>query len=129
MKFYWLTLGILTTWRITHFLQGEDGPWDIAVRLRRFAGESFFGGLLDCFYCLSVWIAAPLAFLLGQDWYERSFLWPSFSAGAIIVERISNRSPKVPQAPFVEDVGKENQNVMLRSEKEQHPPNDSSYPD
>ena len=60
VKFYWLILGVLTVWRITHFLQAEDGPWDIVIRLRRFVGEGLWGRLLDCFYCLSVWIAAPI---------------------------------------------------------------------
>src|ERR1051326_1161430 len=59
VKFYYLALGILAVWRITHFFQAEDGPWDVAVRLRRLVGNGFWGKLLDCFYCLSIWISAP----------------------------------------------------------------------
>src|SRR5437773_3849614 len=51
---------VLGVWRITHLLWGEDGPGDIFVRVRRLAGKSFFGRLLDCFYCLSLWVAAHL---------------------------------------------------------------------
>jgi hypothetical protein len=103
MKFYRLVVGLLTVWRITHLLQAEDGPWDILVRLRRAAGNSFWGKLLDCFYCLSLWVAAPLAFLLGQTWLERAWLWPALSAGASLLEQASNLSLRIPPAPFAED--------------------------
>jgi hypothetical protein len=117
MKFYWLVLGILTVWRITHFLQAEDGPWEIVVLLRRRAGEGFWGKLLDCFYCLSVWVAVPFAFLLGETWWERAFLWPSLSAAAIVLERVTNSAAKVPPVPFAEDPAEESDHVMLRTEK------------
>ena len=97
MKFYDLTLGILATWRVTYFFQAEDGPWDIVVRLRRFVGNGFWGTLLDCFYCLSVWIAAPFACWLGETWGERFFLWLSFSGGASIIHKITNRQPMCPR--------------------------------
>jgi len=117
MKFYWLVLSVLTVWRITYFLQAEDGPWDIVIRVRQFAGEGFWGKLLDCFYCLSVWIAAPIACLVGESWRERALLWPSLSAAAILLERVTNRAPRVPPALFAEDPGEEQENGMLRTEK------------
>jgi Protein of unknown function (DUF1360) len=52
-------LATLATWRVTHLLAEEDGPADVVVRLRRRAGSSWVGDLLDCFYCLSVWVAVP----------------------------------------------------------------------
>ena len=52
-------LAALATWRVTHLLVAEDGPADVVVRLRRRAGSSWAGDLLDCFYCLSVWVAVP----------------------------------------------------------------------
>jgi len=113
MKFYWLVLGVLTVWRFTHFLWAEDGPWEIVIRLRRWAGEGFWGKLLDCFYCLSFWIAAPLAFLVGQSWLERVLLWPSLSAASILLERVTNVAPRVPPARFAEDPD----NGVLRTEK------------
>jgi Protein of unknown function (DUF1360) len=62
-----LALGILCIWRITYLFYGEDGPWDVSVRLRKLADQGFLGRLLDCFYCLSIWIAAPFGFfLLGR---------------------------------------------------------------
>lgn len=103
MHYYWLVLGILCVWRITHLLQAEDGPWDLLVRLRRLAGAGFWGSLLDCFYCLSLWIAAPFAYLLSDEWIERLLLWPALSAGAILLERVTDRGPGPPPAAYVED--------------------------
>jgi hypothetical protein len=54
-------LAALATWRVTHLLVEEDGPADIVVRLRRRAGASLAGNLMDCFYCMSVWVAAPFS--------------------------------------------------------------------
>lgn len=85
IRFYWLILGILCVWRITHLLQAEDGPWDMSIRLRKAAGNGFWGELLDCFYCLSLWIAAPLAFFCGETLAEQFLLWPALSAGAALL--------------------------------------------
>jgi hypothetical protein len=89
MSFYWLILGVLATWRVTHLLNAEDGPWQLMVRLRQFAGDGFFGELLDCFYCLSLWIAAPLAIVIGETAKERLFLWLALSGGSALLERMS----------------------------------------
>lgn len=112
MVFYWLILGILGVWRITHLLQAEDGPWDVVVRLRRLAGTGFWGTLLDCFYCLSFWIAAPFAWFLGESLKERFLLWLAFSAGAILADRLITRDPPAP-APYWRE---EDPNVVLRKD-------------
>jgi hypothetical protein len=95
MSFYLLTLGILATWRVTHFLQAEDGPGDIVVRVRARLGDGHLGKLLDCFYCLSVWVAVPLAVWIGQRWDEKVLLVLGFSGGAILLERATDRAGKV----------------------------------
>jgi hypothetical protein len=112
MRFYSLLLGILAVWRITHLLNAEDGPWEVFVRLRRIVGEGFWGQLLDCFYCLSVWIAAPLALYLGGDWSECFLMWLALSAGAILVENVIERGHGEAPALVVED--QEEEYAMLR---------------
>jgi hypothetical protein len=124
-EFHWLLLGVLTAWRITHFLWNEDGPWDIVIRLRRQAGKGFFGKLLDCFYCLSVWISAPLACLIGKSWSERVLLWPAFSAGAILLQRVTDRGANVIPAPFTEDPAEKDSDVMLRETERANAPTKS----
>ena len=102
MRFYRFLLGILFVWRITHLLSAEDGPWDVVVLVRRGAGDGLLGQLLDCFYCLSIWISAPLAIFLGENPGERIMLFPALSAGAILLERITNNRHGQPHVPFVE---------------------------
>lgn len=84
---YGFILGVLSVWRVTHLLNAEDGPWEVFVRLRKFAGSSIWGEMLDCFYCLSLWVSAPFALLLSRSWRERALLWLALSAGAILLER------------------------------------------
>jgi hypothetical protein len=117
MKFYRLFLALLTVWRITHLLEAEDGPWDIAVRLRWAAGHGFWGKLLDCFYCLSLWVAAPVALLLGRTWWDRALLWPSLSAGASLLEQATNPTLRTQRALFAEDPAEENHQGGLRAKK------------
>lgn len=85
-----LFLAILAVWRLTHLFYAEDGPFDLFARLRGFAGTSFFGKLLDCFYCLSLWVAAPFALVLERAWCERALLWLALSAAAILINRIAD---------------------------------------
>ncbi len=115
MRFYWLTLGMLCTWRITHLLQAEDGPWDVVVRIRHGLGSGFWGSLLDCFQCLSLWIAAPLAYLIGEGWGERFVLWPALSAGAILLETVTGHPRGTAPASYEED--REVGDVVLREAK------------
>lgn len=87
MRFYWLVLAVLAIWRLTFLLQAEDGPWDMVLHLRRRLGDSYWGKLMDCFYCLSLWIAAPFAIILGEGAGEILLLWPALSGGAILLHR------------------------------------------
>ncbi|MBV9958058.1 MAG: DUF1360 domain-containing protein [Acidobacteria bacterium] len=113
---------VLAVWRITHLFWGEDGPGDIFVRVRRLAGAGFLGRLLDCFYCLSLWVALPCAGLLGRTWLERLALWFSLSGGAILLERATSRPRIAPPPPAIwheaplpeERKDEESDHVMLR---------------
>jgi hypothetical protein len=84
-----LVLAVFATWRITHLLACEDGPADIIVRLRSVAGNGFLGKLMDCFYCLSLWIAAPFAFLICKNPVDIFLGWLALSGAACLLERFS----------------------------------------
>ncbi|MGA8432336.1 MAG: DUF1360 domain-containing protein [Candidatus Sulfotelmatobacter sp.] len=120
MKIYWLVLGILGVWRITHLLSAEDGPWNVTVWVRRKAGSGFWGQLLDCFYCLSLWVAVPFSLVIGEGYRERLCLWLAFSAGAILVERATPEQPPVPN--YFEHGGQDD--AMLREIKKSDSGND-----
>ena len=126
MDVYWLIIAVLAVWRVTHLLQAEDGPWDIVVRLRRAVGSGFWGKLLDCFHCLSLWVAVPAAWLLGSEWKERVFLWLAFSGGAILLEQLTRREPASPPAIYYED--KENEHAVLRKSEDPVPGDQTKPP-
>lgn len=115
---YRLLLGVLCVWRITHLFQAEDGPWNVIASIRRAADDSFWGRLLDCFYCLSLWVSIPVAWVIGRTTEERILQWLAFSAGAILAERSAGMPaaapPAVIQAEYEED-GEEKEYAMLRT--------------
>lgn len=82
----------LVVWRFTHLLAKEDGPWDGVVRFRKLFGQGFFGSLLDCFYCLSLWIALPLGLWAGQALPEKLLLWFAFSGSACLLEKFTEKN-------------------------------------
>ncbi len=114
MQTYGLLLGILGVWRITHLLNAEDGPFDLFVRLRQKAGQGFWGTLLDCFYCLSLWVAIPFALAVGGNWRERFLLWLALSGGAALLERVTPANHGDKSVHYWE--GPEVQHGMLREE-------------
>jgi hypothetical protein len=82
-----LAIAVLATWRLAHLIAREDGPFDIIVRLRLRAGDSVFGRLMDCPYCLSIWIAIPFAFMLSHGLVAWLAAWLAISGGASLCER------------------------------------------
>jgi hypothetical protein len=87
-----IVIAMLVLWRATHLLHAEAGPFRMFAGLRRVAGEGFFGQLLDCFYCLSLWLAIPLAFMAGQGWAQQLMLWPALSGAACLLEKATRHA-------------------------------------
>ena len=81
----------LAVWRISHLLAQEDGPFDVVFRLRSKVGQGFFGTLLDCFLCLSLWVALPFAVLSGDTLIDRIVAWLALSGGASILFLVTGR--------------------------------------
>ncbi len=77
----------LAVWRVTHLLAEEDGPGDVVVRLRKRLGDSIAGQAMDCFFCLSLWIAAPFAVLLAGDVLTWGLMWLALSGAACLLQR------------------------------------------
>jgi len=80
--------GTLATWRLAHLVAAEDGPADAIVRLRAQAGHGPLGGLMDCFYCLSMWTAAPVAVAVSRRRREVPLTWLALSGAACVLERV-----------------------------------------
>ena len=80
----------LATWRLAHLVAEEDGPANVIARARARAGESALGELMDCFYCLSLWAAAPLAFAVTTRRRDVPLTWLALSGAACLLERTTS---------------------------------------
>jgi uncharacterized protein DUF1360 len=89
-----LIVAVLATWRVAHCVAHEDGPFGIIVRLRARAGPGLLGELMDCPYCLSLWIAVPFAFTLATTVPAWCAAWLAISGGASLLERHLERSAR-----------------------------------
>jgi hypothetical protein len=98
-----IALGILGVWRISHLLHAENGPGDVVVKLRRALGNSVAGRAMDCFDCLSMWVALPFALVIGDGWREMVLAWPALSAAAMVLNRAVLRLRPPAVATYVED--------------------------
>lgn len=92
-------VAVLATWRMTHLLAKEDGPADLVVRLRASLGDGILGRLMDCFYCLSLWVAAPFSFFVCREPVETLLTWLALSGGACLLERTSREAEAIHSPP------------------------------
>ncbi|MBI3120918.1 MAG: DUF1360 domain-containing protein [candidate division NC10 bacterium] len=112
----WLrfVLAVLATWRITHLLANEDGPAELLARFRERLGGGLAGRLMDCFHCLSFWVAAPLAFFVSGNPLELLLTWLALSGGACLLERFGQEP--IALQPMSHITEGETNDGMLRSE-------------
>ena len=83
-------LASLAIWRVTHLLAEEDGPANVVVRLRERAGDGHLGELMDCFYCLSVWVAAPFGLALARRPRDAPLYSLALSGAACLLEQATS---------------------------------------
>jgi uncharacterized protein DUF1360 len=98
-------LGVLSVWRLTHLLSQEDGPGNVFRRIRLAAGTGFWGSLVNCFYCLSLWTSAPVALFITEEWTRRALTWLALSGAAILLERVTDRDADASPAFYLEHPG------------------------
>jgi len=82
---------VIVVWRLTHLISKEDGPFDLIINLRKLLGSSFWGKLMDCFYCLSMWIGLVAAWYSGEDLKEIILLCFYYSGISILIEKITSK--------------------------------------
>jgi hypothetical protein len=97
-ELYFFFLGLLVVWRLTHVLVAADGPFRLIARLRRAAGRASFGHLLDRYYLLSIWVAAPVAAWVAGDGPQWGVVWLALSGGACLIERLTQRPGRIREA-------------------------------
>ncbi|HTC94713.1 MAG TPA: hypothetical protein VK699_14830 [Terriglobales bacterium] len=106
-------LAVLATWRVTHLLAREDGPADLIARFRALLGRSLAGKLMDCFHCLSLWIAIPAALFVSRQWSDGLMVWVALSGAACLLERLG-RDPIVMEP--ISQLEQQGDDHVLRSE-------------
>ncbi len=111
---FWIrfVLASLATWRVTHLLAYEDGPGDIIVRLRARLGRRWAGRLMDCFHCLSLWIAALAAVFVSRQALGWLLSWLAVSGAACLLDRTEEAPVTI--HPIAREPGETN--YVLRSE-------------
>ena len=92
-----LLVAVLATWRIARLIAKEDGPFDLVLRARTRAGGGMVGKLMDCPYCLSLWIAAPAALGIARTPVAWIYAWLAISGGACFLERITEMRGQPPE--------------------------------
>ena len=95
-------IAVLATWRVAHLIAREDGPFESIVKLRMRAGNGLVGRLMDCPYCLSLWIAVPFAFTLGDTATAWIAAWLVVSGGAALFENALGRLSGAPSSSNAE---------------------------
>jgi hypothetical protein len=88
-------LASLATWRLTHLVAHEDGPGDLVARARVRAGDGLLGELMDCFYCLSLWVAAPLSVTVARRPRDVPLAWAAVSGAACLIERVTRENAEI----------------------------------
>lgn len=74
MEYYLIISQILATYVITCVLLYSDGAWGSLARLRNNESVKCFG-LLDCFLCLSFWVALIVTVVSNNAWAEFFIIW------------------------------------------------------
>lgn len=89
-----LVIGGLATWRLSYMIVREDGPMQVFTRLRAYLAtkQKRSGGVYDlvsCIYCTSIYIGAFIALWGSQSVFEFFVGTLSFSAIAVLTERLT----------------------------------------
>jgi len=86
-----LVVAILSVWRLTALICYEAGPFDVLSRFRKLLYHLHLGGLVECFYCMSFWMAAIVVILVYKPGYSSLLLVLAVSGGASIAERFLSK--------------------------------------
>jgi hypothetical protein len=112
-----VVLAMLAVWRLTHLLHSEDGPLRIFAHCRNWLRRMSLSGATDCFYCLSLWVSAPFAMMLGSRWEDRIILWLALSGAAILANRLPEEQTE--EAWFYEEPIQEKELICPVAEMEE----------
>lgn len=89
-------LAALATYRLSRLIADEEGPWSMFSKLRELTPEmSSWRRGVECIMCVSVWVAFPIAILLGLfgacDPWVTPLVWLALSAVTVLIRKWENK--------------------------------------
>lgn len=96
----------IAIWRISNLFVNEAGPFNIFLRLRKWAGiihddtgsafmipDKFVAQLLSCIWCFSIWVSFFFTtfWLLSPEWSLKLAVPFALSGVACLIELIRNK--------------------------------------
>ena len=89
-------IAALATYRLSRLIADEEGPWGMFSKLRDLTPEmSSWRRGIECIMCVSVWVAFPIAILLGlfgivEPWLT-PLAWLALSSVTVIIRKWENK--------------------------------------
>lgn len=87
---YGFVIAALATWRVSHLIAKEEGPFHIFAKWRAKVGNHSIGELFTCFQCLSLWTGGALAIVVATTWPEMVLLTLALSGTACLLNRLGS---------------------------------------
>lgn len=95
-------LATLACYRVVQLVVFDDGPFRLMDRIRVGVGcyeygedsqpQTILGRLLSCPYCVGMWMAIPLAFIVAERMsWEIGLWWLAVAGGQAFLENVSSR--------------------------------------
>lgn len=87
----WLAfaLAVLATYRVSHMITREDGPFDVFSQMREAIGQdSWVGRGLHCVLCVSFWLSLLAAWAAGLPLVMG---WMGVAGGVMVVHKLFDR--------------------------------------
>jgi hypothetical protein len=85
-------IAVLATYRLAKMLAEEEGPFKVFTRIREATPEqSNLRRGIECIMCVSMWVAFPIAIVVGLfgpiDPWLVPLLWPALSSVTVLIRR------------------------------------------
>jgi uncharacterized protein DUF1360 len=90
--FFFFVLGSVAVFRLTEMVVVDRGPFHVFLKIRNiFPQDSQLDELVECFYCMGLWMAIlvsmMLSFLHVVPWSLMPFFAFSIAGGSVIIYR------------------------------------------
>jgi hypothetical protein len=89
-----LLMAILATYRVSHMITSEDGPFDVFALFRsRFNQSNWIGRGVHCTLCVSFWVSLiPMALFIWLWWLTwpiAILVWLGIAGGVVVLHKVA----------------------------------------